>query len=96
VQVMAKAIIQSGSEVGGNTIINTRTSIDHDCRIGHHIYLASGVILCGNLCIEELGHVGTGATTLQSVRVGAQVLVNAGTLIKSDIEGTPRDKGKIT
>jgi sugar O-acyltransferase (sialic acid O-acetyltransferase NeuD family) len=95
VQVMAGAIIQSGSEIGDNTIINTRTSVDHDCRIGQHTHLAPGTILCGNVCIEELGHVGAGAIILQSIRVGAQVLVDAGTLVKSDIEGTARDKGKI-
>lgn len=62
---------------------------------GQHIHLAPGAILCGNVCIEELGHVGAGATILQSIRVGAQVLVGAGTLVKSDIEGTARDKEKI-
>jgi sugar O-acyltransferase (sialic acid O-acetyltransferase NeuD family) len=95
VQVMAGAIIQSGSEIGDNSIINTRTSVDHDCRIGQHIHLAPGAILCGNVCIEDLGHVGAGAIILQSIRVGAQVLVDAGTLVKSDIEGIARDKGII-
>jgi len=34
VQVMAGAIIHSGSQIGSNTIINTQASVDHDCRIG--------------------------------------------------------------
>ena len=90
VQVMAGAVIQSGSVIGDNVIVNTKASVDHDCRIGQHVHLAPGVVICGNVCVEELGHVGAGAKILQSVRVGARALVSAGTLVKSDIKDSER------
>ena len=31
--VMAGAIIQPGAEVGNHVIVNTRCSVDHDCRV---------------------------------------------------------------
>lgn len=37
-QMMAGTIIQSGSVIGDNVIINMRASVDHDCRIGNHIW----------------------------------------------------------
>ena len=52
--------------------------------------MAPGVVVCGNVCIEELVHVGTGAKILQSVRVGAHALVSAGALVKSDIKDLER------
>ena len=87
---MAGAILQSGSVIGDNVIVNTNASVDHDCRIGQHVHLAPGVVVCGNVCVEELGHVGAGAKILQSVRVGAHALVSAGTLVKLDIEDSER------
>ena len=76
--------------IGDNVIVNTNASVDHDCRIGQHVHLAPGVVVCGNVCVEELGHVGAGAKILQSVRVGAHALVSAGTLVKSDIKDSER------
>ena len=49
--------------------------------------------MCGNVCIEELGHVGAGAKILQSIRIGSRTLVSAGTLVKSDIEDS--DQGVL-
>ena len=46
--------------------------------------------MCGNVCIEELGHVGAGAKILQSIRIGSRTLVSAGTLVKSDIDDSER------
>ena len=87
---MAGAVVQSGSAIGDNVIVNTNVSVDHDCKIGQHVHLAPGVVLCGNVCVEELGHIGTGAKILQSIRVGAHALVSAGTLVKSDIKDSER------
>ena len=49
--------------------------------------------MCGNVCIEELGHVGAGAKALQSIRIGSRTLVSAVTLVKSDIEDS--DQGVL-
>jgi UDP-perosamine 4-acetyltransferase len=76
--------------IGDNVIVNTNASVDHNCRIGQHVHLAPGVVVCGNACIQELVHIGTGAKILQSIRVGAHALVGAGTLVKSDIEDSER------
>lgn len=58
VQVMAGAIIQAGSRVLENTIINTKASIDHDCTIGPHVHIAPGVTLSGGVRIDEGSHIG--------------------------------------
>ena len=40
-QVMAGAVVQTGAGVGPNSIINTRASVDHDCRIGETVHIAT-------------------------------------------------------
>lgn len=81
VQVMAGCIIQAGSQVGANALINTRTTIDHDCHIHAHVHLAPGVILSGHVEVEEQSHVGTGAIVLQNIKIGRQCLIGAGAVV---------------
>jgi len=85
VQVMAGAIIQAGVGVAENTIINTKTSVDHDCQIGSHVHLAPGVTVCGNVKIGDSVHVGSGATIIQGIIVGPHCLIGAGTLVRSNV-----------
>ena len=85
VQVMAGAVIQAGVKIGENAIINTMTSVDHDCHIGSHVHLAPGVTVCGNVKIGDSVHVGSGATIIQGINLGPHSLVGAGTLVRKDV-----------
>lgn len=85
VQIMAGAIIQTGSRIGHNTIINTRVAIDHDCTIGNHVHLAPGVTLSGGVVIGEGTHIGTGASIIQNIRIGKNSLIGAGAAIINDV-----------
>ena len=82
---MAGAVIQAGVRVAENTIINTKTSVDHDCQIGSHVHLAPGVTVCGNVKIGDSVHVGSGATIIQGIIVGPRCLIGAGTLVRSNV-----------
>ncbi|WP_227762469.1 acetyltransferase [Zhaonella formicivorans] len=85
VQIMAGAIIQAGSNVGQNAIINTKASIDHDCVIGNHVHIAPGVTLSGGVTVGDRAHIGTGATIIQNVRIGQSSIVGAGALVLKDV-----------
>jgi sugar O-acyltransferase (sialic acid O-acetyltransferase NeuD family) len=85
VQVMAGAVIQPGATIAENTLINTRTSVDHDCQIGSHVHLAPGVTLCGSVEVGDSVHVGSGATVIQGIIIGPQSLVGAGTLVRENV-----------
>lgn len=80
-QLMAGVIVQTGSVLGANVIVNTRASVDHDCVIGDHVHLAPGVVLSGGVTVGARTHIGTGAVAIQGVRVGAGCLVGAGSLL---------------
>lgn len=84
-QVMAGAVVQPSATVGRNAIVNTRASVDHDCRIGDHAHVAPGATLSGNVRIGPGAHVGAGAVVLQNVRVGAGACVAAGAAVIRDV-----------
>jgi len=84
-QIMAGAIVQPGSHIGKNTIINTKVSVDHDCFIGDHVHLAPGVTLSGMVKAGSGSHIGTGATVIQGVHIGQNSLIGAGALVIKDV-----------
>jgi len=93
VQVMAGTVIQPGCRIGLNTIINTRTSVDHDCKIGDHVHIAPGVTLSGDVIISSMVHVGTGATIIQGISIGKGCLVAAGAVVIKNVQSGFRVRG---
>ena len=85
VQVMAGSVIQAGTEIGSNTIINTRASIDHDCVIGKNVHIAPGAVLSGDVVVEDGVHIGTGASVIQGIRIGAGAVIGAGATVSKDV-----------
>jgi sugar O-acyltransferase (sialic acid O-acetyltransferase NeuD family) len=92
-QVMAGAVIQPGSRIGDNTLINTRASVDHDCDIGRHAHIAPGCTLSGAVTVGDETHVGAGATVVQGIKIGARCLVAAGAVVNRNIDGGQRVAG---
>lgn len=85
VQVMAGAVINIGTRVGENSIINTRASVDHDCVIGAHVHIAPGVALSGGVSVGDGSHIGTGAAVVQGVEIGANAIVGAGAAVLNKV-----------
>ena len=84
-QIMAGAVVQCGAEIGANSIVNTRASVDHDCRIGNSVHIAPGAALSGAVLVGDRSHVGTGAIIIQGVRIGADCLIPAGAVVLRDV-----------
>lgn len=81
VQIMAGAILQAGCIIGINSIINTKASVDHDCKVGSHVHISPGSILCGGVSVGDYTHIGAGATVIQSVSIGSCCMVGAGSVV---------------
>lgn len=94
-QIHAGAVLQPGTIVGDFAIINTRASVDHDCRIGKLCHIGPGVTLSGNVEIGAGSHLGTGCTVIQGIKLGSQCFVAAGATVVRDVadgqfvRGTP-------
>jgi len=86
-QIMAGAVLQSGVVVGENSVVNTRASIDHHCRIGAGAFISPGAVLCGGVSVEEGAFIGAGAVLLPGVRVGEKAVVGAGSVVLQSVRG---------
>ncbi len=85
VQVMAGAIIQTGSRINENTIINTGAVIEHDCVIGKNVHICPGAVVCGGSVIKDNAFVGAGAIIIQGLIIGEGAVVGAGAVVKRDL-----------
>ncbi|MEC0106220.1 acetyltransferase [Paenibacillus taichungensis] len=83
--VMAGTILQADVHVGRHAIINTASTVDHDCQISDYVHLSPGVHLAGNVCVEEAAHLGIGACSIPGVRIGRYSTVGAGAVVIEDI-----------
>ena len=86
VHVMAGAVIQPGTKIGRDSIINTGACIDHDCTIGLECHIAPGVTISGGCCVGEKTHIGTGTVIIQNISIGNECVIAAGSVIYKNIE----------
>jgi len=93
VQVMAGAVVQAGTQIANNTIINTSASVDHDCSIGAHCHIAPRVALSGGVTIENSTHIGIGASVIQGVNIGENCVIGAGATVLKDIPNNSKAVG---
>ncbi len=93
VQVMAAAVVQAGSWVGENSIINTGSVVEHDCLIGSHVHVCPGVVMCGGVRTGDGAFIGAGATIINGVSIGSGSVVAAGAVVTRDVPPGATVKG---
>lgn len=82
--ICAGAIVQPGAQIGSHAIINTKASVDHDCRVGNYTHLAAAH-LAGGASIDEGVFMGLGSVVLPKIHVGAWATVGAGAVVTKDV-----------
>ncbi|MBR6694139.1 MAG: acetyltransferase [Clostridia bacterium] len=83
--VMAGAVINADSVIGKHCIVNTRASVDHDCKIADFVHLSPGSTLCGTVSVGERTQIGAGTVIKNNISVCADVLVGCGSAVVKDI-----------
>lgn len=84
-QIMAGAVLQPSVKVGRNVIVNTRASVDHDCRLEPHVHVAPGSTLCGGVTVGEASYIGAGSVLVQNIRIGERCVIGAGSVVIRDV-----------
>jgi sugar O-acyltransferase (sialic acid O-acetyltransferase NeuD family) len=82
---MANAVANSATRIGNNVIINTSSSIDHDCIIEDGVHVAPGATLCGSVRVGARSFIGAGATVAPNLTIGENVTVGAGATVVQDV-----------
>lgn len=81
------ALLASGCVVNADTrvdefaIVNTRASVDHDCRVGAAAHIAPGATLLGRVTVGPGALVGAGATVIGGITIDPGAVVGAGAVV---------------
>ena len=85
VVIMAGAVINTGSRIGKGTIVNTCSSVDHDCIIDSFSHISVGAHLCGNVRIGQDCWIGAGSTIINNISIIDSTIIGAGAVVIDNI-----------
>lgn len=84
--IMPGTVINPGTKIGKGVIINTSSSVDHDCVIGDWSHISVGTHLCGTVEIGKECWIGAGVTVSNNIKICDEVIIGAGAVVVKDIE----------
>lgn len=85
--IMAGAVVNPAARIGAHVIINTNSSVDHDCVIEDFASIAPGVALGGNVTLRRAVAVGIGACVVHGCEIGEHTVVGAGAAVVKSLPG---------
>lgn len=98
IAVMAGAIVNAGAHIGNGVILNTCSSVDHDCVVADYVHISVGAHLAGTVHVGEGTFVCAGAVVINNISICADSVVGAGAVVVRNIVepgtylGTPARK----
>lgn len=83
--VMANAVINPFAKIGEACIVNTASTIDHDCILDHAVHVSPAANLAGGVEVGSESWVGIGSCVRQYLKIGSGVTVGAGAAVVKDV-----------
>ena len=83
--LMAFSHVGPASKIGKFCIINTSSSIDHDCNIRDFTSIAPGVVTGGNVNVGSQSALGIGAVIKHGIDIGNNTVVGANSFVNKNI-----------
>ena len=83
--VMAGTVINSWAKIGKGVVINTCSSVDHDCVIDDFTHVSVGAHIAGSVRIGKKVFVCAGVTVINNVNVCDECVIGAGAVVISDV-----------
>lgn len=83
--VLPGAVINAYARTGLGAILNTQSSVDHDCVLGAGVHISPAAHLGGNVSVGDGSWVGIGASVRQGTRIGSNVVIGAGAAVVQNL-----------
>lgn len=83
--VMAGAVINPCATLGKGVIVNTCSSVDHDCNIGDWCHVSVGAHVCGTVCVDSRTWLGAGSVIVNNICISSDCMIGAGAVVVEDI-----------
>ncbi len=71
--------------IGNNNIINTKSLIEHDVKIGSHCHIGSNVKIAGSSIIGDNVLCGIGSIIINKINICSNVIIGAGSIVTKNI-----------
>jgi len=84
--VGANCVVAMDARVGSGVVQNALGTIEHDNVIGDHVFLGTGVIMCGRITIGDHAFIGGGATIKPGVSIAAHCTIGTGAVVVKDTD----------
>ena len=82
--VMPGVSINASTIISDHCVLNTNSSIDHDCRMESFSCLAPNSVVGGNCSINKFSYVGIGASVFQGVAIEENCIIGGGSVLDKD------------
>jgi len=83
--VMPKSVIGSNTKIGQFCLINTGSSIDHDCVMSDFSSLAPAAVTGGNVKIGIRSAISIGAVIKHGITIGNDCVIGANSFLNKDL-----------
>ena len=84
--IMPQTNIGPNSSIGNFCIVNSGSSIDHDCKLGDFSSIAPGVFTGGNVTIGVRSAISIGTIVKQGISIGEDVVIGAKSYVDKDLD----------
>lgn len=84
-QAMPHAVVSELATIDDWVILNTNSTVDHECRLGVGVHVMGGASIAGMVEIGAFATIGTNATILPRIKVGKGAFVGAGAVVTKDV-----------
>lgn len=84
--IMAGAVVNPCAVIGKHCIINTKSSVDHDNKIGDYTHISVGATLAGTVTVGDTVWVGAGAVVSNNISICADCMIGAGAVVVRSID----------
>jgi len=81
----AGVVVNSGTRIGSNVIVNTAATVDHDSVIGSHTHICPGVHLGGGVTVGEGAFIGIGSSVIHNKTIGNWAIIGGGAAVIRDV-----------
>jgi len=83
--LMPYALVHKFARVGGQCILNTACTVDHECDLGRGVHVMGRAALAGKVRVGDYASIGTNATILPGLSIGEGAIVGAGAVVTKDV-----------
>ena len=84
--IMAGAVFNPCSKLGKGVIVNTCSSVDHDCIIGDYCHIAVGAHIAGSVMVGKYAWIGAGGLVKNNLSICENCIVGAGAVVVKDVK----------